>query len=69
MFYVFKQLNVRNRAYVIDNKGNKVFYGTVFQCGKFIDYMKGSAEDERGSCNVVGPEIRHPLEAKGNTDC
>ena len=47
MFHVFKQLNVRNRAYVIDNKGNKLFYGTVYQCGKFIDYMKGDSDDER----------------------
>lgn len=47
MFYVFKQMNVRNRAYVIDNKGNKLFYGTVYQCGKFIEYMKGGSDDER----------------------
>ena len=47
MFHVFKQLNVRNRAYVIDNKGNKLFYGTVYQCGKFIEYMKGGSEHER----------------------
>ena len=47
MFYVFKQLNVRNRAYVIDNKGNKLFYGTVYQCGKFIEYMKGGSDHER----------------------
>ena len=47
MFHVFKQLNVRNRAYVIDNKGNKLFYGTVYQCGKFIEYMKGGSDDER----------------------
>ena len=47
MFRVFKQLNVRNRAYVIDNKGNKLFYGTVYQCGKFIEYMEGVSEHER----------------------
>ena len=47
MFHVFKQLNVRNRAYVIDNKGNKLFYGTVYQCGKFIEYMKGGPDHER----------------------
>ena len=49
MFHVFKQLNVRNRAYVIDNKGNKLFYGTVYQCGKFIEYMKGDSNDESTS--------------------
>ena len=47
MFHVFKQLNVRNRAYVIDNRGNKLFYGTVYQCGKFIEYMKGGSDHER----------------------
>ena len=47
MFHVFKQLNVRNRAYVIDNKGNKLFYGTVYKCGKFIEYMKGGSDHER----------------------
>lgn len=41
MFRIFKQLDVRNRAYVVDLKGNKLFYGTIFQCQKFINYMKG----------------------------
>ena len=49
MFRVFKQMDVRNRAYVVDLKGNKVFYGTMYQCGKFIEYMKGELEDDRGS--------------------
>lgn len=47
MFHVFKQLNVRNRAYVVDNKGNKLFYGTVYQCRKFIEYMNGGLNHER----------------------
>lgn len=47
MFRVFKQMNARNRAYVIDSKGNKLFYGTVYQCGKFIEYMEGRNDDER----------------------
>lgn len=54
MFRVFKQMNVRNRAYVIDSKGNKLYYGTVFQCNKFISYMeeetiiyKGGSDNER----------------------
>ena len=47
MFRVFKQLDVRNRAYVIDNKGNKLFYGTVYQCHKFIKFMEGGSDDER----------------------
>lgn len=49
MFRVFKQMDVRNRAYVVDLKGNKVFYGTMYQCGKFIEYMKGDEKDDRGS--------------------
>lgn len=48
MFRVFKQMDVRNRAYVVDLKGNKVFYGTMYQCGKFIEYMKGEVQDDRG---------------------
>ena len=47
VFHIFQQLNVRNRAYVVDNKGNKLFYGTVYQCGKFIEYMKGDSDHEK----------------------
>lgn len=45
MYYVFKLMNIRNRAYVIDSRGNKIFYGTEFQCKKFIEYMKGGNND------------------------
>ena len=45
MLRVFKQLDIRNRAYVIDNKGNKLFYGTVYQCNKFIKYMNEGGVD------------------------
>ena len=67
MFYVFKQLNVRNRAYVIDNKGNKLFYGTVYQCGKFINYMndEGGSDDERirkHDCAIAEQQNRDPLD-------
>ena len=51
LFRVFKQLDVRNRAYVIDNQGNKVFYGTVYQCGKFIEYMIGGNDNDRTNCS------------------
>ena len=47
MFRVFKLMDIRNRAYVVDQNGNKLFYGTVYQCNKFISYMKGDSEDER----------------------
>lgn len=63
MFHVFKQLNVRNRAYVIDNKGNKLFYGTVYQCNKFIDYMnEGGFRDERTD-SVAEQENRDQMDA------
>ena len=46
MYHVFKQMNVRNRAYVVDPKGNKMFYGTVYQCRKFIKYMEGDESND-----------------------
>lgn len=46
MLRVFKQLDVRNRAYVIDNKGNKLFYGTLYQCRKFVDFIKEEMEND-----------------------
>ena len=47
MLRIYKLLNIRNRAYVVDSKGNKLFYGTEFQCKKFIEYMKeGDNNDE-----------------------
>lgn len=30
-----------NRWYVVDGKGNKLYYGTKSECRKFIKYMKG----------------------------
>ena len=46
MYRIFKQMEVRNRAYVIDSKGNKVYYGTIYQCNKFINYMMEDSKDE-----------------------
>ena len=46
MLRIFKQMNIRNRAYVIDSKGNKLFYGTVFQCEKFIEYIRKELDDK-----------------------
>ena len=45
MYHIFKLMNIRNRAYVIDSKGNKIFFGTVYQCNKFIEYMKEENTD------------------------
>ena len=53
MFRVFKQMNVRNRAYVIDSKGNKVFYGTIHQCSKFIEYMLSEGGEEHEQSDYI----------------
>lgn len=45
MYHIFKLMNIRNRAYVIDLKGNKLFFGTEYQCKKFIEYMKEGEAD------------------------
>ena len=51
MYHVFKLLNIRNRAYVVDQKGNKIFYGTEYQCKQFIKYMEEG--EEVGQCEAV----------------
>ena len=57
MYHIFKLMNIRNRAYVIDNRGNKLFYGTEYQCKKFIEYMKeGERENDSSAVNAVGVE-------------
>lgn len=49
MYHIFKLMNIRNRAYVIDRKGNKLFFGTEYQCKKFIEYMKEEGEPDAES--------------------
>lgn len=45
-YHVFRDSDRKNRAYVIDLKGNKVYYGTLYQCRKFVDFMKeGAGQD------------------------
>lgn len=39
-YHVFKCLDIRNRAYVVDKFGNKIFFGTLEACKKFIAYME-----------------------------
>lgn len=56
MLRVFKQLDVRNRAYVIDNKGNKLFYGTLYQCKKFVEFIKEEMENEQNIKNDSATE-------------
>ena len=46
-YHVFKLEHVKNRAYVIDLCGNKVYYGTMYRCRKFIDYMEGREQHGR----------------------
>lgn len=63
-FVIFKQLDIKNRAYVIDLKGNKLFYGSIYQCKKFIDFMReGGEADVQGkiierAVNITGRENR-----------
>lgn len=46
---IYKTPGNRNRAYVIDKKGNKLYYGTIYQCNKFKKYMmEGEAENAKG---------------------
>lgn len=52
-YHVFRDADRKNRAYVIDLKGNKVYYGTLYQCRKFIDFMKEGA-DQDGSLGSKG---------------
>ena len=35
----------KNRYYVIDRLGNKIYYGTRYQCEKFRHYMKEDTEN------------------------
>lgn len=56
MLRVFKQLDVRNRAYVIDNKGNKLFYGTLYQCRKFVDFIREEMENDSAIKNDSATE-------------
>lgn len=53
MYHIFKLMNIRNRAYVIDRKGNKIFFGTEHQCKKFIEYMKEGEPDAEGGREMV----------------
>ena len=61
-FVIFKQCDLKNRAYVIDLKGNKLFYGTVYQCRKFIDFMR------EGENIASGKIITRQLPSSGRPD-
>lgn len=53
MYHIYKLMNIRNRAYVIDRKGNKIFYGTEYQCKKFIQYMMEGEQEDGQSENCI----------------
>ncbi len=53
MLRIFKQMNIRNRAYVVDSKGNKLFYGTVYQCEKFIEYIRKELDPDAGKIHTM----------------
>lgn len=52
-YHVFRDSDRKNRAYVIDLKGNKVYYGTLYQCRKFVDFMK-EGDGQHGSMESKG---------------
>lgn len=60
MLKTYKTPGNCNRAYVIDSKGNKIYYGTLYQCDKFKKYMKGELDNERKSeiSNITGRKDR-----------
>ena len=45
---ILKDTRKRNRAFVVMPDGNKIHYGTLNSCYKFIVYMKGVAEHGSG---------------------
>ena len=45
MLSLFRPDPKRSRWYVVDLKGNKLYYGTKTQCKKFIKYMKGEQKN------------------------
>ena len=53
MYHIYKLMNIRNRAYVIDRKGNKIFYGTEYQCKKFIQYMMEGEDNDGATENCI----------------
>lgn len=55
MLRTFKLQNVRNRVYVVDTQGNKLFFGTEYQCKKFIEYLEKEmiSNDEHRSMESV----------------
>lgn len=55
VLHVFRIPETRNRFYVVDNKGNKFFHGTIYQCGKFLDYMlKGEGPNVEAFRKPIG---------------
>lgn len=55
VLHVFRIPETRNRFYVVDNNGNKLFHGTIYQCGKFLDYMlKGEGPNVEAFRKPVG---------------
>ena len=55
VLHVFRIPETRNRFYVVDNNGNKLFHGTIYQGGKFLDYMlKGEGPNVEAFRKPVG---------------
>ena len=41
LFRIFPDPDRKGYSYVIDRGGNKIFYGTRYQCLRFIEFMQG----------------------------
>lgn len=55
VLHVFRIPETRNRFYVVDNNGNKLFHGTISQCGRFLEYMlKGDENHVEAHRKPVG---------------
>lgn len=49
----------RNRAYVIDNAGNKLFYGTIYACQRFIVFIERGEKREQAGKACGSLELVH----------
>ena len=45
---LLKDVHKRNRAFVVLRDGTKIHYGTLTSCYKFMEHMKGSANNGNG---------------------
>ena len=65
MYRIYKMMDAKNRAYVVDMRGNKVYYGTVYQCKNFIKYMEGDDDNAKiRKCRTAIRQKRDRMDAE-----